>query len=91
MTISNDTLFATVELEAVDQVRLRELQSKELALQQLVEMQQATGERRAQELVEQGRVVWSEIATKYKLDVAHINYTPTPDFTKLRPTLVKLT
>lgn len=86
----NNTLFASVDLEIGDQQKLRTLRDKELALQNLVRMQQEMAERRAQEVVEIGRTVWDELSKKYKLDVKHINYVPNDEFTQLRPTMVKL-
>lgn len=90
MTNSTETLFKSVELDVADQEKLRAMRDKELALQQLVAMQQQRAESRAEELVATGRELWSALANKYKLDVQHINYQPDESFTKLVPVAVKL-
>ncbi len=88
--MDQDTLFKSVDLDAGDQQRLRDFHDKEMALKNLVQMQQERGEARAQELIAQAREFWQGIATKYKLDMQHINYAPNENFTRLDPILVKL-
>lgn len=87
---STETLFKSVDLDVGDQAKLRELRDKEMALQNLVALQQQRAEARAEELVQFGRELWASIASKYKLDVQHINYAPNNEFTRLEPTAVKL-
>jgi hypothetical protein len=88
--MDQDTLFKSVDLDVADQEKLRGLRDKELALQNLVNLQQERAEARAQELVTYGRETWAALATKYKLDVAHINYQPNEGMTQLLPVAVKL-
>jgi hypothetical protein len=88
--MDQDTLFKSVDLDVTDQEKLRGLRDKEVALQNLVAMQQERAEARAEELVVFGRETWAAIAAKYKLDVQHINYQPNEGMTQLVPTVVKL-
>lgn len=83
-------LFPSIEITPEEGARLRALKEKEIGLAQFIEQVVAAGEKRGQALMAEGQAVWNDLAKTYKLDVAHVQYVPSDDFTKLVPKAVRL-
>lgn len=79
-----------VKLEPEDQAAMRNLTDKTQGVQRMIQMFVESGERRLAELQQEGRVIYEGLAGKYKLDLKHVNYIPSPDFKTLIPTTVQL-
>lgn len=80
----------TVELDEEDAKALKQLNDKQVAVQQFVQMISAQGEQRLSQLQSEGRGVWGKIAKKNDLDLNKVHYTLNDEGTALIATAVKL-
>lgn len=63
-----------VVLEPADAERLRKLNLARTAVASFIQNVVQAGEARSAALIEQGQVLWTELATKYKLDLDTLHY-----------------
>lgn len=85
------TFPSDVALDAEDQAKLSELESRSRALQQMVVQFQDGYEKRATILQQETQLAWQSLEAKYGLDLKTTLYVTTADFTKLIPAQVRLT
>jgi hypothetical protein len=88
--IVGPSLYKSVDLDGVDQAKLRKLQASQNSLQQFMASFQQAGERRFAALQEETEAFFAEIAAKYNLDLTHVHYEANKSATQLVPTMVKL-
>lgn len=68
-----------IEISSEDAEKLRKLNAIRVGNAAFVEQMRQSGERRNAELVQQGAQLWTELATKYGLDVQNTGYDLAPD------------
>lgn len=68
-----------IALEASEADALRKLNELRVGNAGFVEQVRAAGERRNAELVKQGAELWTQLSSKYGLDVTHVGYDLAPD------------
>lgn len=82
--------YDNVKLTPEESAKMRSLTENSAALQGAMKMFVETGERRMQQLQEQGREFYATIAEKYHLDLKHVEYVPSQDGSELVPVGVRL-
>ena len=82
--------YRPVDLDVAEQSRLREIQEKSAGLAKLQDQLLTMCQARMSEMQQMGRTFFEEIAKKYGLDLKHVEYAPSPDFTQLVPVAVHL-
>lgn len=78
-------MFPTVKLTEDEAKRMRDLNDRTISVQRAVQMFQETSERRLLTLQQEGQQFWTELASKYNLDLKHVEYRPSDDGTSLVP------
>lgn len=75
---------ANIVIDPSDADAIRKLDTLRAANASFVQSMRQAGERRHQELMEQGREVWTRIGLKYGLDLNHVQYDLTTEGDALR-------
>lgn len=79
-----------VQLDAADAERVRALNDKTAGVQRMIDTFIESGERRMSQLQQEGRVLFTELGAKYKLDLKRVQYVPSQDGNALTPVAVNL-